>query len=504
MQAFPYFERDRKGVAFRLHLVYVRADEGREGAWNSNQIRIEMYRDAKTEYRLWEDKLHHHPMKQIASFILSALVGMSCLWAQMQGPAKYVVLVSIDGFRPDFYLEEKWPTPNLKALARQGIQAEGLRPVVPSVTLPDHITMITGALPARHGVYHNRPFDPKGWRESRYIEASQIKAPTLWEAVQKAGGKAAALRWPVSLNAPVDFNFTSASFLEGVYPTSFLKEIEENVTGSLEGSSRGADFDYYRTDLQLADITSYLIKTYQPNLITVHFSATDHFQHEQGREGDKVHKAIAVADVCVGQLVEATKAAGIYEETAFVIVGDHGFEDRHTQLAWNSLLIKEGLLSADDDRGDWKACFHDQFLYLRDRNDQQTLARVRRLLEEQPPNIRKLYRIVERDELDSYGVDPEVVLAVQPIDGVVCTTRYTHPDLLQSTPGGSHGLIPDRPNLYAGFLASGPGLRSGMTVPSLGMEDIAPHIAFLLGIEFDAPDGILYPGLIAEELIEGY
>ncbi len=442
--------------------------------------------------------------KNLLILVLGVLCTLDTVWAQMNGPAKHVILVSIDGFRPDFYLEDRWPTPNLKMLAQEGVKARGLRPVVPSVTVPDHTTMITGALPMRHGIFHNRGFNFEGWQGIRYMKAEQIQVPTLWEAVQNAGGTVAALRWPVSIDAPVDFNFLSAAYPDYTFPEGFHQEIEDNVTGKMGDGDRKSDFDYYRTDLQAADITAYLIKKYQPTFITVHLSSTDHFQHEEGREGPKVHKSIAVADVCVGQLIEATQAAGIYDETVFIIVGDHGFEDRHTQLAWNSLLIKEGFATADPDRGDWKAAFIDQFLVLRDKNDTTTYRQVRELIENQPPSIRKLYRIVEREELDFYGVDPNVVMAVQPVDGVVCTTRYTHPDLVQSTPGGSHGLIPDRHNLYAGFIAHGPGLRKGMTVPTLNMEDIADQIAFLLGIEFETPDGILYPGIIAEELIEGY
>lgn len=445
-------------------------------------------------------------MKKVLPIIVFSWFIVTSLMAQMDGPAKYVVLVSIDGFRPNFYLEEEWPTPNLKWLATNGVRAKGMRPVVPSVTLPNHITMITGALPIRHGIYHNQPFDPKSWNGGSYSQASQIKVPTLWDAVKKSGGTAAALRWPVSGNAPVDYNFGYTRYPEA-NQNNFIAELEQNVIGKLTPyvtESKSGDFNDYRADLRLADVGAYIIQKYKPNLMTIHFVATDHFQHEQGREGDKVTKAIAVADVCVGQLIEATKAAGTFAETAFIIVGDHGFEDRHTQLAWNSLLIKEGLLSTDPDRGDWKACFKDMFLMLKDKNDKATLAKVRKLLEEQPSAIRDLYRIVEREELDRLGADPEAVLAVQPVNGVVCTSRYDQPDLVQSTPGGSHGLIPERQDLYAGFIAYGAGLRQGMTLPTLRMEDVAPHVAFLLGIDFKAPDGILYPGIIADNLIKGY
>ncbi|MBC7922997.1 MAG: alkaline phosphatase family protein [Ferruginibacter sp.] len=446
--------------------------------------------------------------KLMVAFFACLLAGTSQPgFAQGKGTAKHVILICVDGFRPDFYLESKWPAPTIQRLAKAGICARGMRPVVPSVTLPDHTTMITGALPAKHGVYHNQPFDPQGWNGGSYSNSNQIKTPTLWDAVKQAGGTSASLNWPVSGEAPVDWNYRSYRTREDNGANAFLTEIEENVTGKMpvyDPKQPSTDFDSYAADLRVASVGAYLIQKHKPTLMTVHFVSTDHAQHEQGREGEKVYQAIAIADVCVSQLVEATKKAGTYENTVFIVAGDHGFEDRHTQLAWNALLIKEGLLENKPDRGNWKACFKDQFLMLRDPKDKATLARVRKLLEEQPAPIRKLYRIVERAELDQYGADPNAVLAVQPVEGVVCTSRYNLPELVQSTPGGSHGLLPDRPSLYAGFIAFGPGLRKKAMLPELGMEDVAPLAAYALGLDFKAPDGILYPGLIAEEFIKGY
>ncbi len=445
-------------------------------------------------------------------FILLLLLTINSLsprevWSQMKGPAKYVILISVDGMRPDFYLEKRWPAATIQQLASEGLHAKGMRPVNPSVTLPDHTTMITGALPNKHGIYHNQPFGAAGWNDGSYSNSNQIKVETLWDAVKKAGGTSASLNWPVSMNAPVNWNFRSYGNRSSNYPEDFVQDIENNLIGKIPTTNLGqgnSDFDGYASDLRLASVASYLIQKHKPNLITIHFSSTDHAQHEQGREGDKVNKALATVDVCINQLVEATKKAGIYEQTVFVVCGDHGFEDRHTQLAWNSLLIKEGLLENKPDRGNWKACFKDQFLMLKDKNDFATLTRVRKLLEEQPPAIRKLYRIVERAELDKYGTDPNAILAVQPVEGVVCTSRYNHPDLVQSTPGGSHGLLPERQNLNAGFFAFGPGIRKKSVMPTINMEDVAPLIAFSLGIDFKAPDGVLYPGVISETLIPGY
>ncbi|HXB08253.1 MAG TPA: alkaline phosphatase family protein, partial [Puia sp.] len=74
--------------------------------------------------------------------------------------SRHVILITIDGMRPEFYLDPAWPAPNLQHLMQEGAYAIRMRPVFPTVTLPNHTTMITGALPARHGVYYNGPFNP--------------------------------------------------------------------------------------------------------------------------------------------------------------------------------------------------------------------------------------------------------------------------------------------------------------------------------------------------------
>ena len=88
----------------------------------------------------------------------------------------HVVLVSIDGLRPEFYRDPRWPAPTLQWMAREGAQAEGVRGVFPSVTYPSHTTLVTGALPARHGVLYNTPFEPAGQTGAWYWEASAIRA----------------------------------------------------------------------------------------------------------------------------------------------------------------------------------------------------------------------------------------------------------------------------------------------------------------------------------------
>ena len=118
--------------------------------------------------------------------------------------ADHVVLVSIDALRPEFYRDETWPAPTL--LAFEGATADGVRTIFPALTYPAHTTIVTGALPARHGVYFNRPFLPEGRTERWIWDASAIRAPTLWDAVRAAGGTTASVGWPVTDGAPIDWN----------------------------------------------------------------------------------------------------------------------------------------------------------------------------------------------------------------------------------------------------------------------------------------------------------
>lgn len=76
-------------------------------------------------------------------------------------PRATTILVSIDGFRPDY--RARGVTPNLDALARQGVSA-AMRPAFPSKTFPNHWTMVTGLRPDRHGIVANRMIDPEGRR----------------------------------------------------------------------------------------------------------------------------------------------------------------------------------------------------------------------------------------------------------------------------------------------------------------------------------------------------
>jgi len=452
------------------------------------------------------------PRLRAISAALFVLVAVGALPAAAEPLAEHLVLVSVDGFRPEFYLEDSWAMPMVRQMAREGAKAEGARSVFPSVTYPSHTTIVTGALPARHGIHYNTPFEASGQTGRWYWEEAGIKVETLFEAVRKAGGKTAGVSWPVTVGAPIDWLVPEvwsldpesdrlAPMREGSSP-GLWRELEENATGAL--NRRNLSAAWINRDDTLGVMAAYILETKKPTFLALHMAASDHFQHEDGRRSDKVLRALSAADHAISAIVEAAERAGILETTAFVVTGDHGFVDLHTTVSPNVWLVEAGLLEARRDRGaSWKASFLSSagstFLHLRDPRDRATADRVRRLIAEQPPSVQRLFRVVDRDELDAVGANPEVPFALAAALGVTFSDRGDG-EVLGPASGGTHGYFPhDFPQIQTGFVGWGAGFRPGATVHVMGLEDIAPLVARILDLPFSAPDGVAPLGLLATE-----
>ncbi len=426
-------------------------------------------------------------------------------------PMRHVVLVSIDGLRPEFYLDPTWPAPMMQQMVAEGAHAEAVRGVFPSVTYPSHTTLVTGARPARHGIYYNSPFEPEGATGAWYWYADAIRVDTLWQAVHRAGGTSAAVSWPVSAGAEIDYNLPEiwsldptaaplAAMRDATRPSGLWQELEREAAGPLNGETFHIDF--LTRDDRAGDIAAYLLAKKRPSLLAVHLIETDHWQHERGREDWLVRRAVAAVDRALAQMVEAAEREGILEQTTFVVTGDHGHVDLHTLLAPNVWLTAAGLLEqpGEGERGRWRATFHTSaasaFLMLRDPADREAVTAARTALEALPAGLRRLFRIVDREELDRLGASPEAAFALNPAPGVHFTSSAEAPAVRPSQ-GATHGYVPDFPQIHTGLVLWGAAVREGAVAQELHLEDIAPIVAALLGLDdFEAPDGVLPAGLL--------
>lgn len=443
-------------------------------------------------------------MKKLLFLLSGAFVISTVSMAQS---TRHIILVSIDGFRPEFYLDSTWPAPNMQQLKAKGAYAQKVKSVFPSFTYPSHVAMLTGALPARSGIYYNTPFEPEGSTGKWNWFTKDIKVPTLWSSIKAAGMTSAAIEWPVSVSNDITWNIPEIwdtqkpedriSETRKYATKGLIEEIETNATGKLNGENMNEEC--LSLDENSGRMAAYILKTYKPALLAVHFACVDGAQHEQGRDGAKVKLALATADRAIGNLIETIEKAKLQDSTIIIVTGDHGFMNMQQVLRPNVWLKQAQLVGEGKN---WKVKFQpaggSAFLYLQDPKDEQTLDKVKELLSKLPADIKKLFTIYDRKKLDVLGADSSAMLALAAAPGIVFSGSAEGQVLSPAPAGGHHGYDPDMPEMYTGFIGFGPGLNKGVVIPLMSVKDTAPLIATLLGLSFKSQDGVLYTGLVTD------
>lgn len=427
-------------------------------------------------------------MKKLFLFPALAL----CL---LSASAQHVILVTIDGFRPDYYMDTSWHAVHLLQLLQKGVHAEGVNSVFPSITYPSHTTIVTGVQPSTHGVYYNDMFDPTT-KGRIYWNDSAIHSPTLWGAVTNAGMRADALLWPVSAEAPVRYDIPDIGSLgeaareQYSKPAGFTDSLRKHVFG-------GAARIEYGHDENVGKIAAYVIQKDRPHFMTVHLFSVDHYSHEQGRHGDHVQRAIVDADSAIGIIQDAIQQAGIADSTVLIVTGDHGFLDVTHHVNPNVWLDSIGLAPMTPD---WKARFNaaggSSFLYLRDPQDKETRSRVLALLKALPSEQRQYFRIIDRAQMDAIGANPGVAFALSGLNGAAFGNEATGAAITPGK-GGTHGYFPDFQEIRTGFIIAGPGIARGGAIPVMNLRDIAPIVAKILGLNFPSAQGHIPDGVFA-------
>lgn len=439
---------------------------------------------------------------------LFLFLSLSCIVVTSRAqPPRHVILISIDGLRPAFYLDGSWPTPNLQSLMKNGIYAREMKSVFPSFTYPSHAAMVTGALPARSGVYYNAPFEPVASSGNWNWALSVIKMPTIWQALRRQGLVTAAVQWPVSVGDQIDYNIPEIwSTLDPADRISvtrlhatkgLVEEIEQFATGQL--TSQNMNEHYLSLDDNAARMAAYIFSKYKPHLLALHFAGVDGAQHAQGTNGEQVKLAVAAVDRAIGHVLETVRRSAVADSTTILIVGDHGFADFDTVLRPNIWLAHNNLLQKGDK---WRARFQpaggSAFLYLEDAKDQAAITQIRQLLLALPAEQRQLFGILERKTLDSMGVDSSALLALTAKQGVVFGGAAKG-EVISMAHGGHHGYDPNWPPMMTGFIAAGSGIKKGGQLQQVQICDVASLIAALLHTPFTAPDGHLPPGVLTGE-----
>lgn len=440
--------------------------------------------------------------------LLPALAGAQ----RVNGPARHVVVISIDGLRPDYYLPHPartTVTPVLDALRQRGSWAEGVLSQFPSLTYPAHASVATGVRPARHGIVHNTYFDPQNGSNAWMFESSALRVPALWDAAKAAGLTTAGVSWPVTVGASIDYLLPETN--QAPRETTWLDLMRrqstpglvDEVVARLGGFEPDANRDYVQRDRFSAAAAAHIIEKHKPNLMLIHLVDADTAQHQFGPHSPQAVAAIGRVDGRIGEILRALDTAGITGDTAVIVTGDHGFYRVHSAFQPNVVLREAGLLETDAAGRiiSWTAVAHRAAVKLKDPSDAAVARRVESLfrgLADGP--YRGLFRVVGRDEIARVGADPDALLYIEPIEGYTTAAGTTGGFLVASSRRGDHGYMPDSPAMHTGLIAAGAGIVQGLAIPLARQIDIAPTVGRLLGFELRQADGVPMAGLLAPGL----
>ena len=435
--------------------------------------------------------------------------------------AKKLFVLSMDALvREDIeYLQTK---PNFKKIMEKRAEVDKVLSVYPASTYPAHTTLMTGAYPGKHGVFAN--FQLKTFNDgiSHWAtESNWVYAEDLFAAAKRAGCTTASVFWPITANNPnVDYIINEYFFyypdevsrVEEVFASqganeAALRAIRENMHlfPRVEGGNNPLA---ERFDGFLMGCACSLIRNEKPDVILVHNCIMDTYRHKSGVFGDLVPKGLDRTDEWLGDVIAAMEAAGVYEDTNFIILSDHGHMNMSKYIHLNVLFREAGLLEVAPNGGiyNWKAYAQangfSTTVHLVDNSNQKLYEQVytflQQLQESGKYGIRKIYT---KDELlEQYGQNGPYSFMVEAEDGYGFANSWTaeHPVVPLANGGirGTHGHTPER-GPQPVFMAHGPDFREGARLANAKLVDIAPTLAAVLGQTLADADGRCLTELLA-------
>ena len=434
-----------------------------------------------------------------ALLFLVALTAALMAPASAQPPFPLLLIISVDGLRPDYVTaadQHGLKIPALRRFLTEGAFAAGVRGVVPTTTYPSHTTLLTGVWPAKHGIFANTLFDPERTGDRAwYWYAEDIRVPTLWDAAAGAGWKTASVMWPVSVGARVDWNIPEfwhyggpgdGKLMRLVSTPGLLGEMEKELGEFPRGL--GAEHDEGH-----ARFATWLLEKKRPSLLTLHLIALDHEQHQTGPFSREVFAVLERLDTVVGGL-RATAERLAPGRAWLAIVSDHGFAKIEHQLNLFSAFRSAGLLTIERGRiAEWTAIPWSSggsaAIVLKDSGDEATRTKVRDVLAKlagDPAN--GIDRVLEADAVRARGAFPTASFVVGLKPGWHLASGFTG-GLVTRSQGGQHGHLPDVPDLHASFFVVGPAVPTGRALGIIDMRDIAPTLARRVGLTLPSADG---------------
>ncbi len=412
-----------------------------------------------------------------------------------------VIVISIDALISDD-IAEFGKLPNMaKLLSGRVAVAEKIHCIYPTYTYPCHTSIMTGCYPDKHGIYHNDVFDPLSDHDKWFWFRDAVKMPTMIDAAAKAGLTTAAVAWPV-------MGACSADYLIAEIWTENEKDDPEAVFDRADSPAVKHIFDknrhlldWMRTpglDYFAAASASDIIREFSPDLTFIHLSYLDHQRHNNGQETEKNLNAIRFIDERLGEIIRAAEDAGIYDDTTFFILGDHGHMNVSRIFNVNKALADRGYITLDDSGRviDWKLFVHSAsfsgHVYSNGISEDDAVRVLEEIQKEYPGNIERIMTRFEAEEL--YHLDGPFTLVLEAENNVIFGKDLT--GSISSYPekgcykfsDSTHGFAPEKgPN--PPFIAAGKRAKDSAFIKHARLVDEAPTIMSIFGLTLDGIDG---------------
>jgi predicted AlkP superfamily pyrophosphatase or phosphodiesterase len=405
-----------------------------------------------------------------------------------------VLVISIDGMRPDYVLkadEHGLKIPHLRRILKDGAHATGVRGVLPTVTYPSHTTILTGASPAKHRIYSNVVFDPLGLNLAGWMwYAEDIAVPTLWDAASKAGMVVGSVSWPVSVAARGIAYDIPEYWRASNFPGEDLKLLRAISTPGLVADIE-KEAGPYVTDLDDAELgdrqrtryAAWILRNKHAQFMTVHLASLDHLQHAHGPFSPEANATLEQIDAEVGELEAAAPSAIV------CVLSDHGFTRTDHSFNIVPAFVEEGLVTMTNKKVTSWTAFPDleggsAAIILKDPKDEATRAKVAKLLDRLAADPKNgIAKILEREQIAAFGGRPDAAFWVDMQSNFAVTAAD-----LPNKVGGAHGYAPSNPQLLASFFIAGPKIKPGAALGIVDMLRIAPTLAQAMGLAFPSAD----------------
>jgi predicted AlkP superfamily pyrophosphatase or phosphodiesterase len=242
-----------------------------------------------------------------AAALFATIIGVWRIAGSPASSGRHVIMISVDGMGSSYYTAPPpgLRIPNLQRLMKEGSYAEAVEGIYPTVTYPSHTTLVTGRLPAEHGIYSNLSSREPGKNPGDWFWfAKDIKVPTLWDEAEGHRLTTGATFWPVTAGAPIYWNVpeiwdpqkplqADPSYVAKYATPGLLFE----ALLEIGPPQPGQELDVMRTRL-----AAFVLKKYKPNLLLVHLCDLDGQEHQFGPDSPQVEATLKKIDGHVGEL----------------------------------------------------------------------------------------------------------------------------------------------------------------------------------------------------------